>query len=345
MTNEWQTFLSQHGGNVDEIGQIIFSDSRRDDTAKLDSGCHIASLDHLGVIHVTGGDAQAFLQAQLSNDINLIDQSASQISAYCNPKGRMLAQFLIIPAGNEYYLLFAKALMEKTLMRLRMFVLRSQVTLTDVSNEIVCTGVIGTQLDELNMPLPGSDYGMTTSEQMFITKIPSTPSRFLVLSSLDKAKEFWKQLTTANCNAVSSHAWSWLDIQAGLPNIQAETVEEFVPQMLNLELIGGVNFKKGCYPGQEIVARMHYLGKPKRRMFKLHTENEDVPKPGEDLYLHGGDGQSAGKVVMAQPSATKGTDLLAVIRLNHANSNELRLRSADGAQLSFGSLPYSLEAN
>jgi hypothetical protein len=115
--------------------------------------------------------------------------------------------------------------------------------------------------------------------------------------------------------------------------------------MLNLELIGGVNFKKGCYPGQEIVARMHYLGKPKRRMFKLHTDTTAVPSSGDDLYLKGGDGQSAGKVVIAEPALNKGTDLLAVIRLNHAGSEALCLGSEDGPLLKFENLPYSLDAD
>jgi len=343
MTNEWQNFLTQHGGKVNEQGQISFANSPRDEFAQLESGCHLASLDQLGIIHVTGDDAQAFLQAQFSNDINLIDQSTSQISAYCNPKGRMLAQFLIIPADNEYYLIFPHSLMEKTLKRLRMFVLRSQVSLTDVSDEMVCLGLIGDKLDDIDIALPETDYGLLMNEQTFVTKVPATPSRHLILCPLTAGQAIWLKLIP-NCGAVSAQSWSWLDIQAGLPSIQAETVEEFVPQMLNLELIGGVNFKKGCYPGQEIVARMHYLGKPKRRMFKLHTDAEQVPAAGDDLYLHGGDGQSAGKVVMAQPSASKGTDLLAVIRLNHADSTELRLGSADGPLLSFEPLPYSLES-
>lgn len=342
MKNEWQNFLSQQGGSIDEHGQIKFSNSPREEIAQLASNGQLATLDYLGVIHVAGDDAQSFLQAQFSNDISAIDSTSSQISAYCNPKGRMLAQFLIISTETEYYLLLPRAILEKTLMRLRMFVLRSQVTLTDLSNDTVCLGLIGDQIDDIGTPLPTVDYKTTHTGQMFITKIPSVPSRYLLLAPLNEARTFW-QATAKSCQAVSAHSWHSLDIQAGLPNIQAETVEEFVPQMLNLELIGGVNFKKGCYPGQEIVARMHYLGKPKRRMFRLHTENEAVPQPGEDLYLHGGDDQSAGKVVMAQPASEKGTDLLAVIRLNHAGSNELRLGSANGAPLSFEQLPYPLD--
>lgn len=344
MQSKWQIFLSQHGGNFNEQGQIEFSNSPREEISQLDSGCHLATLDHLGVIHVAGEDAQSFLQGQFSNDITLLDSTSSQISAYCNPKGRMLAQLLIIQTAGEYYLLLPRTILEKTLMRLRMFVLRSKVTLTDLSDEMVCLGLIGAQAGDTDIPLPASDYDVASTDQIFIAKIPASPDRYLVLTPLDKATSLWQSLSD-KYPTVSSQAWHWLDIKAGLPNIQTETVEEFVPQMLNLELIGGVNFKKGCYPGQEIVARMHYLGKPKRRMFRLHTKDEGLPLPGEDIYLADGDGQSAGKVVMAQPAESEGTDLLAVIRLNHADSTELRLGSVSGSPLSFESLPYSLDTN
>lgn len=343
MQNEWQTFLSQNGGKIGAQGMMYFSANKREDMAQLDTGCLLIPLDCFGVIHVTGEDAQTFLQGQFTNDITLLDASSAQISAYCNPKGRMLAQMLIIPNGSDYYLILPVAILEKTLARLRMFVLRSQVTLTDVSSEMVCLGIAGTQLDSSHLVLPETDYGLTNSDQILTTRIPASPRRYLLLMSSEKAQSFWQSMTQ-QCRPVSAHVWQWLDIQAGLPNVLAETVEEFVPQMVNLELIGGVSFKKGCYTGQEIVARMHYLGKPKRRMFRLHTETEDVPPPGEDLYLHGGDGQSAGKVVMAQPSPVKGTDLLAVIRLNHANSDSLRLGAEDGPHLEFLSLPYSPES-
>lgn len=342
MQNEWQTFLSQNGASFDEQGQARFSSSAREEIQLTASNCLLMSLDFLGVIHVTGDDAQTFLQSQFSNDITLADTSKSQISAYCNPKGRILAQFLVIPTDIGYYLLCPKAIMEKTLARLRMFVLRSQVILADMTDSLVCLGLAGKQLSVPGLAVPERDYELNHTDQYFVTRLPSEPSRYLVVLDTASAKSLW-QSSQDICQPVSENVWHWLDIQAGLPNITLETIEEFVPQMVNLELIGGVNFKKGCYPGQEIVARMHYLGKPKRRMFRLYSETEDLPMPGEDLYLHGGDGQSAGKVVMAQPATDKGTDLLAVIRLSHAGSNDLRLGGVDGPGLVFKELPYKLE--
>jgi folate-binding protein YgfZ len=342
MQNEWQKFLSQNGASFDQNGLARFSNSSREEIQMVASQCLLISLDNLGVIHVSGDDAQTFLQGQLSNDINLTDSGKSQISAYCNPKGRILAQFLVIPTGDGYYLLCPKAILDKTLARLRMFVLRSQVTLNDMSERLVCLGLSGKQTADLGLSLPEQDYDLNYNGQYFVTRLPSQPPRCLFVMDTASAKSFW-QSKRDKCQPASEAVWQWLDIQAGLPSISTETVEEFVPQMVNLELIGGVNFKKGCYPGQEIVARMHYLGKPKRRMFRLHSETDDVPPPGADLYLQGGDGQSAGKVVMAQLAANTGTDLLAVIRLNHAGSPDLRLGSENGPGLEFKELPYKLE--
>ncbi|MGD8784300.1 MAG: folate-binding protein [Thioalkalispiraceae bacterium] len=343
MQNEWQTFLEQQGGKIDSQGVLHFANDTKQDIALVGKQCLMTALNHLGIIHVSGEDAQAFLQAQLSNDITLVTHDKSQISAYCNPKGRMLAQFLIIPATDSYFLVLPATILEKTLMRLRMFVLRSQVQLEDVSDRYVCLGLISDDIADLDIPLPENDYDLINNKDRYFTKIPASPSRYLVLASIAQAKTLW-QMLASGCQGVSAHSWHWLDIQSGLPTVLKETVEEFVPQMLNLELIGGVNFKKGCYPGQEIVARMHYLGKPKRRMYKLHTNSEDLPVPGENLYLREGDGQSVGKVVLAEPSVDQGTDLLAVLRVNHAGSDALSLGSADGPLVEFKELPYNLES-
>ena len=344
MQNEWQQFLSQHGASFDDKNCARFPFSTKEELNLLDKHCLISSLDHLGVLKVTGDDAQTFLQSQLSNDIKLLQDEQghplAQISAYCNPKGRILAQFTIIPSAEDYYLILSKDIIAKTIMRLRMFVLRSQVMIEDLSENIALLGVVGNDLPGIE--LAENDYGVIQQNDIHAVKIPSASSvRYLLLAPLNDAKSVWQN--ASDCTAVSMDVWQWLDIQAGLPNVVSSTIEEFVPQMLNLELINGVNFKKGCYPGQEIVARMHYLGKPKRRMFKLHANADTLPEPGTNLYIHGGDGQSAGIVVNSQPGPDNGIDLLAVIRLNHAGNEQLRLENRDGPAVSFGELPYSLE--
>lgn len=343
MQTQWQQFLLTQGARLDEHGQIAFA-NLADAITRLDSGSVICSLDHLGCIRASGSDAQAFLQAQLSNDITQLQNTHAQLSAYCNPKGRMLAQFLVIPDNQNYLLLLPRAVLAATLKRLRMFVLRSQVTLTDASEEIVCIGLAGHTVEsklQATFSLPAQDYKVTRTDTSLLCRLPAPCPRFLLVTNLAQASAIWRQVT-ASFLAADQHLWHWLDIQAGLPSIWPQTVEEFVPQMVNLELINGVNFKKGCYPGQEIVARMHYLGKPKRRMYRLALGQGNTPEPGTDLYVAGGDGQSAGKIVLAEAGPLD-CECLAVIQNDKANA-ELRLGSLDGPRLKMATLPYSLES-
>ena len=346
MPTTWQHFLSEHGGQLDEHQQIQFGEVR-EAICRLANHNTLASLDHYGVIYASGDDARSFIQAQFSNDVNLLDEQHVQFSAYCNPKGRMLAQFLVIPYREGFLLLLAREILDKTLARLRMFILRSVVTLEDMTDQLVCLGLLGSTLVN-TLPakwsaLPHDDYTSISIEQSLFIKIPGPIPRYLVIGELATATAIWQELAT-NFKISGPGVWHWSDIQAGLPSIWSQTVEEFVPQMVNLELIGGVSFKKGCYPGQEIVARMHYLGKPKRRMFRLHAHTDRPPEPGEDIYLATGDGQSAGKVVIAQPATTGGTDLLAVLQLSHIKDSDLRLANTAGAALQVEQLPYPIES-
>lgn len=304
--------------------------------------CILASLDHYGAIYVSGDDAKPFLQSQLSNDINLLDAHHVQISAYCNPKGRMFAQLLIVPYRDGYLLLLPHELVNKITTRLRMFVLRSAVTLEDVTEQTVCLGILGHDI-QANLPsgwpsLPTDDYSSVHSELNLIIKIPGTIQRYLVIAPLASASAIWQELGSRFMHS-GSGIWIWSDIQAGLPSVWLPTIEEFVPQMLNLDILDGVNFKKGCYPGQEIVARMHYLGKAKRRMFRLHGPMETLPKPGTDLYQADGDGQSAGQVVIAHPAKGDGVEMLAVLQLTQLKA-DLRLGEMSGPALTVLPLPY-----
>ena len=162
-------------------------------------------------------------------------------------------------------------------------------------------------------------------------------------TSLQAARSIWD---TVNVHAapVGEPVWRLLDIQAGIPNIFAATSELFVPQMVNLQAINALSFKKGCYPGQEIVARMHYLGKLKRRMFLAHIADDVSVAPGDNMYAEGStSGQGVGKVVRAQSNPDGGTDLLAVIEISSAEQLKLRLNNVDGPLLKLLELPYILE--
>lgn len=343
MQNDWHSFLTTQGATTGSDGTLLFGDTRKE-IAALASTPQIISLDHFGVIRATGEDVRTFLQGQLTNDINLLDAHCFQLSGYCNPKGRLLALFTVIPDGENLLLLLPKALLEPTLKRLRMFILRSKADLIDASNDYVCLGYAGQNVIDILAgkfaELPQNEYELTRTDNTLLGKMPGTPARFIAVSPTADAIAHWEQRNQQLIPA-SSNSWHWLDIQAGIPGIWPETMEEFVPQTVNLELIRGVNFKKGCYTGQEIVARMHYLGKAKRRMFRLHAAADvPVPAPGSDIFDPQGDSQSVGKVVLARPAPEQGIDLLAEIQLSHLKDTGLALGEPTGPELTLASLPY-----
>ena len=344
MQNNWIEFLSKQGATTDPAGNLVFGNTRKE-IVDLQTNPTIISLHHLGVARVQGEDAQTFLQGQLTNDISLLGEAKIQLSGYCNPKGRMLAQFIIIPETEGFILLTPRSIFAKTINRLKMFVLRSKVEITDIGDDYTCIGFAGngveTVLSNMIPGLPEQDFTLQAEPNHIIAKIPGTLPRYLVVTKITNAISLWESQADKFSKAGPS-AWHWLDIHAGLPVILPETIEEFVPQMVNLELIGGVSFKKGCYTGQEIVARMHYLGKAKRRMFRLHQNEDTLPPPGADIFDAAGDTQSVGKVVIAEPAAD-GVDMLAVIQLSHVQSDALHQGSPSGPQLKVESLPYSID--
>ena len=170
----------------------------------------------------------------------------------------------------------------------------------------------------------------------------SSRPRFIFCGAPQAMLTTWPLLSNS-LTLVGDAAWQWLDIEAGQPSVLPGSTDEFVPQMLNLEILDAVNFKKGCYPGQEIVARTHYLGKLNRRLYKLHMENTSTPTVGTDIYNALGDGQSIGKVVLAQPAPLRGTDMLAVLQIESASEGKLHLGNLSGPELRVQTLPYHLE--
>jgi len=246
---------------------------------------------------------------------------------------------------NDTLLQLPATLLENTLKRLRMFVMRAKVTLENVDTELVGIGLSGPDAKKILTDAagfaPGGDNGCETREDVTITSLPGPHPRYEIIAPTAAAEKLWERLKS-KAIPVGPAVWAWLDIMAGIPSVHPETNEEFVPQMANLEIVGGVNFKKGCYPGQEIVARMQYLGKLKQRMYRAHFAGETAPRPGDIIFAPDFPGQSAGTVVEAQPSPDGGHDLLAVIQISSADAGELHLGSETGPRLSLQPLHYSV---
>jgi len=345
MNKDWQSFLEQQGATLDGNLVVDFGDSDKERQATA-SGHVIADLSHYGLISAEGEEARDFLQNQFSNDMRLVSDSESQISAYCSPKGRMMAAFRIFQHSETFYLRLPRSILEPTLKRLRMFIMRSQVTLEDASDKLASIGFAGPEaqqrLGKILEKVPTEPNTMAENNGLMIIRLPDPLARFEIHGDPEAVIGLWRRLAR-QASPVGADCWSWLDIQAGVPEVLPATVEAFVPQMVNLEALDGISYKKGCYPGQEVVARMHYLGKLKRRMYRAHASTDAVPSPGDNLYSPAETDQSVGKVVEAQPNPNGGVDLLAVIQIATADSGDVRLAATeDATRLDLQDLPYTV---
>ncbi len=287
------------------------------------------SLPHYSLLRFSGADAQAFLHGQLTCDMSALQMGSSSYGGYCTPKGRLLATFLLWLSTDGYTMQLPSALAEAVRKRLTMYVLRSKVKIEDITPDQACVGVFGAdaaqQIAALGGAVPERLHSALVREGVTVIHLPT--QRYLVVMPRPQA-------TMAN----GDDAWTGLDIAAGIPFITPATQEEFVPQMVNLDLIGGLSYTKGCYPGQEIVARTHYLGKLKQRMYRASVAA--AAAPGDKLYCAELGEQSAGMIVSAVRVADGRCEVLAVMQTAHAQSAPYHLGSLQGPLLEMASLPY-----
>ncbi|MBY0346549.1 MAG: folate-binding protein [Neisseriaceae bacterium] len=267
---------------------------------------------HFGVIRVTGEEAATFLQGQLSNDIRLVTPELAQYSTYSTPKGRMLANFLIWQADDAYFLLCRLDLLEPTLKRLKMYVMRSKVTLEAAKVEL--WGINEAMVAALLGGVPPLPQAILSVSATSLGGVIQLGLGVALLVTEAETEPTWP----STAQALDSQHWQWVHIAAGLPWISAATVEAFVPQMANMDALGAIHFKKGCYTGQEVVARLHYLGKSKRRLYRIGLADDVELAEGADLY--GRDGEisvKVGQIVNIAPDLTQefGQQALAVVQI------------------------------
>ncbi len=340
MNSDWQNFLTQHQAHIENGVVQHFGDAQNELDASENSTV-LCDLSSFGTLRISGEDAQSFLQNLLSNDIRLVDATHAQLSSFNTAKGRMLAVFLIWRDGDNYCVQLPISILEMMRKKLSMYVLRAKVKITDASNKQICLGVSGKKAAEILRKIcgevPSENMGCLATEHAHILKINDT--RFQIATSIEHAQALWNQLGAA-AQAVGSGCWDWLNIRSGIPVIVPKTQEAFVPQMANLDALGGINFKKGCYPGQEIVARMHYLGKLKRRMFLAHIASGDAPQAGDELFSADMEGQASGMIANVAPAPHGGYDVLAVIQT--ASVESAQIKTIDGHILQILPLPYTL---
>ena len=312
----------------------------------------LSELTELRIFELSGEDASAFLQGQFCNDLAQASSTQAQITGYCTPKGRLLALPTLVGFENGFRLIVPSDVADPFIKRLSMFVMRSKVVITELTD----WSVIGLTLQESDNDLtehlgalPVGSYSVSTSDSAQLIRChddrsasysgSSARTRFLRIAENENQQQLISSLP--DVKNVTDHAWRLSDISAGVPSITSGVVEAFVPQMINLQLIDGLSFTKGCYPGQEIVARMQYLGKLKRhmRVFSMHIDEKlDIDTAlAAGATLHSGDDANAGVVVDAMPVSGSRALVLAVTKVMAEADFSLA-----GKQLEVFEMPYSL---
>ncbi|MER2624899.1 MAG: folate-binding protein YgfZ [Accumulibacter sp.] len=332
MSSSWLEFLGTCGAHTAQGVVTDFGDAAAE-LAAARTATIVSPLRHLGVLEVSGADAMSFLHQQLTSDVKHLAEDAAQHSAWCSAKGRMLASFLVYRKGPAYHLQLSADLLPLVRKRLQMFVLRSKVHIADLSDTQELLGVSGPQAETVlrmaGLPIPAAALGTVAFAAGIIIRLDDA-HRFEMVVERNAVSDLWPALQS-QAHPVGSVVWQWLEIQAGIPLITERTQEQFVPQMANFEKLGAISFHKGCYPGQEIVARTQYLGKVKRHLYRVHSASPLAA--GQALCSSANPEHPCGMIVNAAPAPTGGYDALAIVQEAFAAAGDLELAVPGGARI------------
>jgi len=346
----WNEYLSAQGARHLATDTSRVGDFGRSLLPAELAGGFVAAITDQGLIAASGDEAASFLHKQLTNDVEHLGMHDVRLAGYCTPKGRLQATFLMWRKDDAIFLQLPRELQAPLQKRLSMFIMRPKAKLTDATGERATEVLLGlggakagAALEQLFGSVPGTPYSKLEHPLGTLIRLADAfgAPRYQWLTSNEAAQSAWPALAAALTPA-GEDAWQLSSIHAGVPAITVKTQEQFVPQMVNLELLGGVNFKKGCYPGQEIVARSQYLGKLKRRTALVSIAAQ--AQAGDEVFAVADPDQPCGMVVNAAPNGDGGVDALVEMKLAALEQDDVRLGSAQGAPLRFLPMPYPLDA-
>ena len=288
-------------------------------------------LHDWGVIRATGAEAASFLHSQLTQDMQHLQAGRAHLAGFCSAKGRLLATFVAWRRGDDILLACSADLLPTVLKRLSMFVLRAKCKLSDATADVPLWGMVGSGVPRAEA------WSQATVGDADLIRLPDA-----VVAGNAVPRGLWAGVTPPALPALDIELWRGLEAASGVARVVAATAEQFVPQMVNLELVGGVNFQKGCYPGQEIVARSQYRGTLKRRAQVLGSA---VPlQPGQEVFHAADPGQPAGRVVLSGRLPSGDAVALVELKLAALDGGALHAGAADGPLLSLAALPYAIPA-
>ena len=323
MNNRWRQFLESIGATVMDNLEVEFS-AGRPGSGDRDQGGFLMALPGLSVIEVEGTDAAGFLHGQFTTDLLQLSDDIFQYSAWCNPKGRTIAVFIIYRLANCFYILIPTVLKDRFLKRLRIYILRSQVTIHDRSEELVCSGII-VHGHTTGLPAIPEKSGLLLHGQdhVVLRIADNKPLRLLTVGSVSTTVDLWQSLES-NYTCSGSGYWNYHDIVAGIPWLSEETSELFLPQELSLDVLNGLNYTKGCFPGQEVIARVHYRGNVKQRLLLSKAPaGGRLPGTGDRLYSRDSD-SAVGTIINVANNGWDEVGILAVAD-NDLAGNDLHL--------------------
>jgi folate-binding protein YgfZ len=298
----------------------------------------VAALPHLGVIRAEGPDAATFLHGQLTQDFSLQDASQARLAALCTAKGRMIASFIgIKPQPETILLVCSQDILAATLKRLSMFVLRAKVKLSDASADFALFGLAGTALAANDVDAgaaPGLRSSVGAASVVSLYPADGVPRALWIAPAGNPAPQGGE---------LDPALWQWTEVRSGVATLTTPVLDAFVPQMLNYESVGGVNFKKGCYPGQEVVARSQFRGTLKRRAYVMRA---DAPvQPGQEVFAASDAEQPVGTVVQAAPAPDGSWAAIVSMQIAALEAGGLRAGGPEGVALTVEPLPYPLLAD
>ncbi len=301
----------------------------------------VAPLTHSGLIRAQGEDAAKFLHGQLTSDFSLLGLSEARLAGFCNAKGRLQASFIGFKRSHtDILLICSQDLLATTLKRLGMFVLRAKVKLTDASTEFALYGLAGSAAAEATKAMahgPGTAWQKADADGISVVSLYPA-------DGVPRALWVAPAGTPAPAGAAMTPGqWAWGEVRSGIATVTQAVFEAFVPQMLNYESVGGVNFKKGCYPGQEVVARSQFRGTLKRRAYLAHADV--MLRAGDELFSAVDAGQPCGLVVQAAASPAGGYDAIVSMQISAFEAGGVHAQSAEGAALELQPAPYPLLAD
>lgn len=339
MNNAWKEFIAQHEPKLaqDPANNVT-------NNPPLGGSNWLTHLASRAVLKVSGSDAEEFLHGQFCNDLKQLDGNQWQLSGYSSPKGRLLAVFRIAKHKDDYYLEMPADIIESFQKRLQMFVMRSAVKLENLSADVVVCGFVGNNLaaplKNVGVELSEEVYGFSASDtnDVLVLREYGDVPRFIIIAQVEKMIELCKGLD-GSVERTTENSWALSQIEQGQPDVADASKEQFVAQMMNLHVLGAVNFKKGCYPGQEVVARLQYLGKLKRRMYRFACVSQALPPVGSEITFEG-EADAVGKVVSAAFASPDSIELLAVMKVASVEDQKT-LTLSSGEALTLLELPYA----